>query len=259
MDTVLEDIRNSIGIIPARLESSRLPRKLLLELAGKPVIQWTLEGASTSKFLQRIIVATDSDEIFDFCFKIGFEAIRTPSNFESGTERVFWAYHNLGEKFDFIVNIQGDEPFINGNDIDNLLLMTFRNKANISTLVAPITSERELIDPSTVKVVRRLDGFALYFSRSTIPFIRDVEPKDWLARHNYFKHIGIYCFRSNAIERINSFDKSNLEGLEKLEQLRWLDNGEEILCVETKQTLISIDTAEDLNLAEHYVKNKLSI
>lgn len=256
MDSILEeDVRNSIGIIPARLESSRLPRKLLLDLAGKPVLQWTLEGASTSKYLQRLVVATDSQEIVDFCTQIGFDVVITPSEFKSGTERVFWTYRTLGEKFDFILNIQGDEPFICGEIIDDLLLETFRSEANISTIIAEIDDEKELFDPSTVKVVPRQDHFALYFSRSPIPFVRDIEPKDWLDKCKFYKHIGMYCFRHKAVEKLQSFGKSFLEEMERLEQLRWLDFGEEILCVETKHKLIGIDTQNDLDRAEKRIKN----
>ncbi|ROL58473.1 3-deoxy-manno-octulosonate cytidylyltransferase [Bacteroidetes/Chlorobi group bacterium Naka2016] len=255
MDTILEeDVRRSIGIIPARLASTRLPGKLLLDLEGKPVLQWTLEGSATSKYLRRLIVATDSKEILEFCTNVGFEVILTPSEFSSGTERVFWVFKELGENYDFILNIQGDEPFINGETIDDLLMKTFQSEADISTLISVIDSQEELFDPSTVKVVKRQDDFALYFSRNPIPYLRGIEPEQWISSHKFYKHIGIYCFRRKAIPRLEKLDKSDLEEAERLEQLRWLDFGEKILCVETKQKLIGIDTVEDLERAKSFLK-----
>lgn len=258
MDTILVDnVRNSIGIIPARLESTRLPRKLLLELEGKPVLQWTLEGASKSKYLNRLLVATDSKEIASFCSSIGFDYILTPGHFSSGTDRVFWAYESLSEQYDLIVNIQGDEPFIDGEIIDNLLLDAFRTRANISTLVSKITEENELFDPATVKVVFGLDNFALYFSRSAIPFVRDANQNVWLNKNVFFKHIGVYCFTDRIVKKIKNMVPGKLETVEKLEQLRWLENGEKIFCVQTDKCLISIDTQQDLERARKHIKDSL--
>jgi len=259
MDTFVEaDIRNSVGIIPARLESTRLPRKLLLDLEGKPVLQWTIEGASSSRYLRRILVATDSQEIADFCVSIGVDFVLTPNTFTSGTERVFWVYKNLGEKFDYVVNIQGDEPFIKGSTIDALLRETFRHNANISTIIARINNQDELFASSTVKVVVGLDNFALYFSRNVIPYVRDYPQNEWLSRTTFFKHIGIYCFADKIIDIIASMKTGKLEEAEKLEQLRWLENGERIYCHEDESHFVGIDTTEDLSLARKYISQMLS-
>ncbi len=256
MDTVLEkNVRNSVGIVPARMESTRLPNKLLLDLDGKPVLQWTLEGASTSKFLSRLIVATDSNDIAEFCASNGFDFVITPKQFFSGTERVLWAYKHNSEGFAYVVNIQGDEPFIDGEIIDNLLLQTFQKDANISTIIAPIDNQDELFNPSTVKVVTDLDSFALYFSRNVIPYIRDKNESDWMQFHQFFKHIGIYCFTHNAIDNLAKMPIGKLEIAEKLEQLRWLENGEKILCVKTNKFLVGIDTKDDLEIARKHIKN----
>ncbi|MCX7909238.1 MAG: 3-deoxy-manno-octulosonate cytidylyltransferase [Ignavibacteria bacterium] len=255
MDTILEDdVRNSIGIIPARLDSTRLPRKLLLDLAGKPLLQWTLEGASKSRYLSKLLVATDSQEIAEFCTSIGFDYILTPKEFSSGTERVLWTYETLGKEYRFVVNIQGDEPFIDGKTIDNLLLKAFQNNADISTLVAPIIENKEIFEPSTVKVVLDLNNFAIYFSRSPIPFVRDVSSEEWSKHTTFFKHIGIYCFSNGVVERIKKMRTGKLELVEKLEQLRWMENGEKIYCVTTEKFLVGIDTEQDLELAKNVIK-----
>ncbi len=259
MDAFLaKDVRNSVGIIPARLESTRLPRKLLLDLEGKPVLQWTLEGVSTSKYLRKIIVATDSDEVANLCISLGFDYILTPKNFESGTARVLWAYQTLGNNFDYIVNIQGDEPFIKGEIVDNLLIKTFQSNALISTLVCEIKNNQEIFEPSTVKVVTNQDGFALYFSRAPIPFVRDYVQDAWHEIATFYKHIGIYCFASEIVQKLAKMRPGKLEKAEKLEQLRWMENAVSILCVETNETLLSIDTSNDMEKAREVIRSLFS-
>ncbi len=259
MDAFLaKDVRNSVGIIPARLESTRLPRKLLLDLEGKPVLQWTLEGVSTSKYLREIIVATDSDEVANLCISLGFDYILTPKNFESGTARVLWAYQTLGNNFDYIVNIQGDEPFIKGEIVDNLLIKTFQSNALISTLVCEIKNNQEIFEPSTVKVVTNQDGFALYFSRAPIPFVRDYVQDAWHEIATFYKHIGIYCFASEIVQKLAKMRPGKLEKAEKLEQLRWMENAVSILCVETNETLLSIDTSNDMEKAREVIRSLFS-
>ncbi|MFN3780599.1 MAG: 3-deoxy-manno-octulosonate cytidylyltransferase [Candidatus Kapaibacteriota bacterium] len=256
MDALLaKDVRNSVGIIPARLESTRLPRKLLLDLEGKPVLQWTLEGVSTSKYLREIIVATDSDEIADLCISLGFDFILTPKDFASGTERVLWAYQTLENSFDYVVNIQGDEPLIKGEIVDNLLIKTFQSNALISTLVSKITNNREIFEPSTVKVVTNLHGFALYFSRAPIPFVRDYVQNAWHEIATFYKHVGIYCFAKEIVQELTKMPPGKLEHTEKLEQLRWLENAFPILCVETSETLLSIDTSDDMEKAREVMRS----
>ncbi len=250
----MENHINAIGFIPARLESTRLPRKLLVDLCGKPVLQRTWEGAKSSKFLKDIIIATDSDEIFEFCKKIGATVLRTPSGFHSGTDRIVWGYKNLSVEADFVVNIQGDEPFICGKDIDSLIIgLKEQTKANVSTLISKVENQEEIFSPAVVKVVFDIDYFALYFSRSPIPFLRDINNEDWNSKYSFYKHIGIYCFRSSTLERFSKLPPSKLELAEKLEQLRLLENGMTILCIETNRKMISIDTAEDLLKAKQLI------
>lgn len=259
MDALLaKDVRNSIGIIPARLDSTRLPRKLLLDLEGKPVLQWTLEGISTSKYLRKIIVATDSDEVANLCVSLGFDYIRTPRYFASGTERVLWAYQTLGNNYDYLVNIQGDEPFIKGEMIDNLLMKTFQSNALISTLICKIKDNWEIFEPSTVKVVTNQDGFALYFSRASIPFVRDYLQDSWHEVATFYKHVGTYCFSNEVVQNLSKMKIGILENVEKLEQLRWLENGFDILCVEISETLLSIDTLNDLEKAKVIARSLFS-
>lgn len=250
----MENDINAIGFIPARLESTRLPRKLLADLCGKPVLQRTWEGAKNSKFLKDIIIATDSNEIAEFCEKIGAKVYRTPSSFQSGTDRIIWAYKHLSTKSDFVVNIQGDEPFIDGKDIDRLIIgLREQSNACVSTLISKIENQEEIFSTSVVKVVCDIDGFALYFSRSPIPFIRDIYKEEWISRHSFYKHIGIYCFRSSTLEVFSKLPPSKLERAEKLEQLRLLENGMKIFCVETNRKMVSIDTPEELLKAKQLI------
>jgi len=236
----------AIGFIPARLHSTRLERKLLLDLCGKPVLQRTWEGAKTSKILQSLIVATDSEEIAELCQKIGADYILTPKDFTSGTDRVIWAYERLGLESDFVVNIQGDEPFIEGEVIDKLIIELNLTDAGVSTLISKINDNKEIFDPSVVKVVCSVDCKALYFSRSPIPFLRDIEKDVWYKNYSFYKHIGIYCFRRYTLETFSKLPQGELEIAEKLEQLRLLENGIGIHCIEIDREMIGIDTSEDL-------------
>ena len=237
----------AIGFIPARFGSTRFPGKPLVEIKGKPLIQWVWEASCQSNLLRRIIIATDDDRIAESCMDMGAEYIMTPSNLKSGTDRILHAYKLLEEESDYILNIQGDEPLINGLVIDKLLYSINTAKTETATLVKKINSYEELIDPSVVKVVMKKDNKAIYFSRNPIPFVRDVEQKDWLKHHSFWKHIGIYCYRSEVLRNFNTLSESDLEDSEKLEQLRLLENGSEILCVETNIDFIGIDTPQDID------------
>ena len=246
---------SAVGFIPARLQSTRLERKLLIDLCGKPVLQRTWEGAKESKLLQRLIIATDSEEIVKLCKKIGADFVLTPMDFASGTDRIIWAYKYLGLDADFILNIQGDEPFVEGELIDRLILGLKGSEAGVSTLVSKIEENGEIFDPSVVKVVCSADGNALYFSRSPIPFIRDSEKELWHIKFSFYKHIGIYCFRREALETFSKLPQGELEIAEKLEQLRLLENGIRIHCIEIDRKMVGIDTAGDLEKAKKLIQS----
>lgn len=248
------DVLNAIGIIPARYESTRLPGKLLRDLGGKPVLQWVWEGASKSQLLSRLVVATDSERIANLCRSIGAEFIITPNDITSGSDRVLYSYNQLKVDANIVVNIQGDEPFINGNLIDILIRELEASSSDVSTLIKKIDNEQEIFEPSVVKVVFDNAGFALYFSRSAIPFVRDKAKGEWHKLNCFYKHIGIYAFKSDVLRLFASIPQSNLEEIEKLEQLRLLQNGYKIRCIETDANLIGIDTIEDLEKAKEFVR-----
>ncbi|MGQ9818781.1 MAG: 3-deoxy-manno-octulosonate cytidylyltransferase [Candidatus Kapaibacteriales bacterium] len=247
------DIKNSIGIIPARIGSTRLPRKLLSDLNGKPVLKWVIDGVTSSMYLRRLVVATDSEEISNLCRKNSIEYVMTPSELPSGSDRVFYAYNLLNEKAEFIVNIQGDEPFITGELVDLLLENLAYSDADVSTLVTKISNKEEIFDPSVVKVVMNKWNLALYFSRNPIPFVRNVSKEEWGSYNSFYKHIGIYAFRAPILKIFTILEESQLEKAEKLEQLRLLENAYKILCVRTDKFLIGIDTEEDLIKAKNYL------
>lgn len=247
------NIRNSIGIIPARIGSTRLTKKVLRELNGKPILKWVVEGSSTSKLLRRLLVATDSEEIADFCSQNRIEFIMTPADLPSGSDRVYFAYKLLNEEADFIVNIQGDEPFISGDLIDTLIKELANCNADVSTLISKIQNAEEIFDPSVVKVVINKFNFALYFSRSPIPHLRDVQESQWAKFKYFWKHVGIYVYMTPVLKTFTHLKASSLEKIEKLEQLRLLENGYNILCVPTERVLIGIDTEADLLKAQNYL------
>lgn len=253
------EVIKAIGIIPARYESTRLPGKLLEDLGGKPVLQWVWEGASRSQILNRLVIATDSDRIADLCNAIGAEFIITPKDIASGSDRVLYAYEQLKINSDIVVNIQGDEPFIDGSLIDALVIELDSSSADVATLIKKIKSDSEIFDPSVVKVVCNNAGLALYFSRSPIPFVRDKANNEWHKLNSFFKHIGIYAFKSDVLRSFALLSQSKLEEVEKLEQLRLLYNGYKIRCVETDANLIGIDTFEDLEKARDFVKKLPSL
>ena len=243
---------NAIGIIPARYDSTRLPGKPLLDISGKPLLQRVWEASSKANTLRRLIVATDDNRIEDMCKNIGAECIITPASLQSGTDRVAYVYKQLEMKADIILNIQGDEPLITGDTIDNLILKFSVSSFDVGTLIKKITVQEELFNPSVVKVVLGMDNQALYFSRSPIPYLREVKPEHWLMKSSYWKHIGIYAYKEKALFDFIRLKPTNIEQSEKLEQLRLLGNGSKFLCVETDNELIGVDTPEDLELIRNY-------
>lgn len=226
-----------IAVIPARLASTRLPRKMLREIGGKPLIGVVYEAVRSSPLLSNVIVATDSDEIMDACRKHGWNAQMTSSTNRSGTERV----HEVSgrEPADVYINVQGDEPMVRAEHIGSLLHVMECPTAQVGTLMTPAVAE-DIPNPNAVKVVVDLQGRALYFSRATIPFDRDrTHPR-------YYKHLGLYAYRKNALDRFVSLPESSLEKSERLEQLRFLENGISIYVGETSYDSVGVDTEEDL-------------
>jgi len=232
------DKNNVIGVIPARYKSTRLPGKPLLSIGGKPMIQRVYEQSKKSKYINEVIVATDDKRIFDCVTGFGGKAVMTSSKHKSGTDRICEAVKNINAEI--VVNIQGDEPFIDYKNIDKAIEPLIKDrKLNVSTLAIKITDKKEINDPNKVKVVFDNNGYAMYFSRSAIPFNRDGEKAD------YYKHIGLYVYRKNFLLRYGKLKQTGNEKAEKLEQLRISGHGEKIKVVLTNKDSISIDTRDD--------------
>ncbi|MDQ3290909.1 MAG: 3-deoxy-manno-octulosonate cytidylyltransferase [Bacteroidota bacterium] len=237
-----------IGIIPARYASTRFPGKPLVSIQGKTMIQRVYEQASQAR-LSKVLVATDDERILAEVQRFGGEAILTASHHQSGTDRCFEAYTRYNVPHDFIVNIQGDEPFIQPEQI-NLLISCFENPTTqLATLIKPIETSAELFNPNSPKVVVNQHQEAIYFSRQPIPYLRGADESTWAKKHQYYKHIGIYGYRSDILEQITQLPPSPLEKAESLEQLRWLENGFKISVSVTNQETFGIDTPEDLEKA----------
>jgi 3-deoxy-manno-octulosonate cytidylyltransferase (CMP-KDO synthetase) len=236
-----------IAVIPARLASTRLPRKMLREIAGMPLLAWVYEGVRrcSSAFLDQVIVATDSEEIMQFCEQRGFTARMTSSSHRSGTERV----HEISTSIpaDVYLNIQGDEPLTRFEHIDSLIGVMRRPDVEVGTLKTA-AAEVDVANPGAVKVVTDSASRALYFSRATIPHDRDgVRPK-------YFKHLGFYGYRKAALDQFVTWTESSLERSERLEQLRFLENGVPIYVAETPFDTVGVDTEEDLARVEQIIQ-----
>src|ERR1700722_8782924 len=227
----------AIAVIPARLASTRLPRKMLREIAGKPLIGVVYEAVRSSPSLAEVIVATDSAEIADVCREHGWQARMTSTAHRSGTERVHEVSNLVSA--DVYVNVQGDEPLTRAEHIATLLRVMENPTVQVGTLMTP-AAEVDIPNPNAVKVVTDLSGRALYFSRAPIPFDRD----GTLPR--YFKHLGLYAYRKPALDRFVTLPESALEKSERLEQLRFLENGISIYVGETPHDSVGVDTEEDL-------------
>ncbi|MBN2031623.1 3-deoxy-manno-octulosonate cytidylyltransferase [bacterium] len=236
----------AVGIIPARFDSSRLPGKPLVDIGGKPMIQWVVERAHRAQLLSRVLVATDDQNIFSRVQAIGAEVIMTPSRIASGTDRVAHVAKDL--EADILVNIQVDEPFIEPKEIDLVTSILMEDdQAVMGTLMKRIKNVEELTSPNTAKVVVDKQSYALYFSRSPIPFSRDKKGHEaWIQDQIYYKHVGIYSYRKDFLLQYSQWESTALENVEKLEQLRALENGYRIKVAETEFDTICVDTPEDL-------------
>ena len=234
-----------LGIIPARYASTRFPAKALVDIGGKSMIQRVYEQAVQATQLTQVIVATDDQRIFDHVHEFGGTAVMTSEDHQSGTDRCFEAFTKTTGHYDYVINIQGDEPFISPEPI-NRLAEVLNGETELATLVKIIDSEDILFNVNVPKAVLSKRGEVLYFSRQTIPYIRNTEPGNWLAEHNFYKHIGIYAYRVDVLAEITKLPVSSLEKAEALEQLRWLENGYAIKAVITSDDSHGVDTPEDL-------------
>jgi len=243
----------SIGIIPARYASSRFPGKPLVQIRGKSMIQRVYEQASQAR-LQQVLVATDDERIISEVQRFGGQAVLTNESHQSGTDRCFEAYCIYNQPCDCVINIQGDEPFIQPEQI-NLVLDCFEKPATqLATLIKKIEVPEELFNPNAPKVILDNRQQAIYFSRHPIPYIRGYEPEHWLEQHTFYKHIGIYGYRTDILEQITQLPPSKLELSESLEQLRWLENGFKIITALTTHENMGIDTPADLDKAISQLK-----
>lgn len=240
---------NCIIIIPARYQSSRFPGKPLAKIGDKTMIQHVYERCIACDFVQGVFVATDHEDIFDEVVKFGGMAVMTDIACENGTQRIAEACNFVEEKimqFDYVINVQGDEPFIAKSQIETVYQLLMQENAQVATLVKEIKSTHELFSPHVVKVVMNNDKNGMYFSRSPIPFMRDVPEDIWAEEHTYFKHIGIYGFQKSVLKDITKLQATTLENAENLEQLRWLQNGYVIKLGLTDIATQAVDTPQDL-------------
>jgi len=245
------------GIIPARYASSRFPGKPLTMIGNKSMIQRVYEQARKS--IPAVYVATDDKRIFDAVTGFGGKAVMTSANHKSGTDRCAEAIgiimKETGIRTDVVVNIQGDEPFIKPEQI-NLLKTCFDDpQVKIATLVRKTSPGEDIFNPNQPKVILDSSGNAIYFSRAAIPFIRDLKPEEWTKEHFFYKHIGLYAFKTDTLVQITALPGSPLEISESLEQNRWIENGYRIRCVVTEWESISVDTPEDLERIKSLIDN----
>lgn len=236
------------GIIPARYASTRFPGKPLAMINGKTMIHRVYLQAS--KALDHICVATDDLRIEEEVKRFGGNVLMTSPCHQSGTDRCAEAFDLFQKQckvnFDVVINIQGDEPFIQPSQLE-MLMNCFKNEATqIATLVKPIRSNDDVLNPNHVKAVIDKHNRALYFSRSPIPYLRNMDPSSWTAHHEYYKHLGIYAYRCEVLKELTSLQQTSLEIAESLEQLRWLENGYFIMVEKTEFESLSVDTPEDL-------------
>lgn len=234
-----------LGIIPARYESTRFPGKVLADIQGKSMVQRVYEQAVKSKYLDKVVIATEDDKVVEHVRQFGGEVLITKTNHASGTDRCFEALQLQTDNYDYVINIQGDEPFIDPRQIDELAEL-LDGTVELATLIKKITTTDELFNLGEVKTVFNKEMEALYFSRQPIPHFRNAAELDWLQQQDFYKHIGIYAYRADILVQISNLPVSDLEKAESLEQLRWLENGLKINLALTDYESVCIDTREDL-------------
>lgn len=242
-----------IGIIPARYASSRFPGKPLALLGGKPVIQHVYEKVAS--VIDTAYVATDDPRIYDTVKAFGGKAVMTRTDHKSGTDRIEEAIEKIGGDWDVVINIQGDEPFVAESQLETICHCFDDATTQIATLGKPFEDMQAVGNPNSPKIVVDNMGFAMYFSRSIIPFVRGKEQGEWLSHYPFLKHLGIYAYRKEVLREITRLPQSSLEIAESLEQLRWLQNGYKIKVGTTDIETVGIDTPEDLQRAEDFLKS----
>lgn len=245
-----------LAIIPARYASTRFPGKPLADIGGKPMIQHVYERVSA--YFSHCVVATDDERIRAAVRDFGGNAVMTSPDHRSGTDRCAEALVEMqkitGEIFDVVVNIQGDEPFVSEEHLMKIRSAFGDSRTQIATLVKKFGADEDIFNPNSPKVVVSEDGFALYFSRSVIPYIRGAEQSEWQADHVFYKHIGLYAYRADVLGRITALPQGRLEKAESLEQLRWLENGYSVKVEETESEAVAVDTPEDLERVKAMIK-----
>ena len=244
-----------IGIIPARYASTRFPGKPLALLGGKPVIQHVYEKVAA--VLEAAYVATDDERIYDAVKSFGGQVVMTRTDHKSGTDRIEEAIEKIGGEWDVVVNVQGDEPFVAKSQLDTICHCFDDPTTQIATLGKPFESMEAVQNPNSPKIVVDNMGFAMYFSRSVIPYVRGKEESSWLTHYPFLKHLGIYAYRKDVLRQVTQLPQSSLEIAESLEQLRWLQNGFKIKVGTTDVETVGIDTPEDLERAEEFLKAQL--
>lgn len=244
-----------IGIIPARYASTRFPGKPLALLGGKPVIQHVYEKVAA--VLEAAYVATDDERIYDVVKSFGGQVVMTRTDHKSGTDRIEEAIEKIGGEWDVVVNVQGDEPFVAKSQLDTICHCFDDPTTQIATLGKPFESMEAVQNPNSPKIVVDNMGFAMYFSRSVIPYVRGKEKSSWLTHYPFLKHLGIYAYRKDVLRKVTQLPQSSLEIAESLEQLRWLQNGFKIKVGTTDVETVGIDTPQDLERAEEFLKAQL--
>lgn len=244
-----------IGIIPARYASTRFPGKPLALLGGKPVIQHVYEKVAA--VLEAAYVATDDERIYDAVKSFGGQVVMTRTDHKSGTDRIEEAIEKIGGEWDVVVNVQGDEPFVAKSQLDTICHCFDDPTTQIATLGKPFESMEAVQNPNSPKIVVDNMGFAMYFSRSVIPYVRGKEESSWLTHYPFLKHLGIYAYRKDVLRQVTQLPQSSLEIAECLEQLRWLQNGFKIKVGTTDVETVGIDTPQDLERAEEFLKAQL--
>jgi 3-deoxy-manno-octulosonate cytidylyltransferase (CMP-KDO synthetase) len=234
-----------LAIIPARYASTRFPGKPLVNIKGKSMLQRVYEQTIKAKKIDEVIIATDDERIANHCKEIGAKVIITAVHHPSGTDRCFEAYQLNNKKFDYVLNVQGDEPFLNPEQI-NSLIDVCDGHVEIATQMIKCHDSVVLFDKGEVKIILNTNKEALYFSRNVIPFIKGIDQIEWHKHYNYYRHVGMYVYRTDILEKITQLKPSALELAESLEQLRWLENGYKIKCVETDFDSHCVDTPEDI-------------
>ena len=247
-----------VGIIPARMGSTRFPGKALADIGGKSMVQRVWEQVKKANSLSEVLVATDDSAIFQTVLSFGGKAIMTSVNHVSGTDRCQEAYANWGETADYIINIQGDEPFINPIEIDRLASICIEKQPELATLAIPFEKPEDLLSPNTAKCIVNKHGHALYFSRSVVPYIRSVMTNaEWLQSFPYLSHIGMYAYRADILAEITQLPPSPLEQAESLEMLRWVENGYTIQVGTAQHASHGVDTPQDLDRVMEQFKHML--